>query len=296
MATEVPIPVDCATQIYATDRRIATLVGRTRLALIGTELAEKNIAEVVAFANAAQQEAKRILHLSETASTRIVDEVVAGFMLEFSEGDGVALWLRHGKQQAQAGHSKIDMMRLPDNMEDPMTDESLAEAVGTGIILRYISEKTGKPIEVKTSENKRAMQAAGIIAAIANARVSIDQRLTCVNYDNRLSDEEVNQRLGPENNGSIVWEEEIVDSVCGEGTWARISSGTIEMLNGSQLGRGTEKITVFLTHTQQTNVLDNAFGDNPTRLAEFGFRATRRPSGASLKSVTALLHDGFYKS
>lgn len=293
MVKEVPVSVDCATQIYATDRRIATLVGRTRLALIGTELAGKSIVEVVAFANAAEAEARRTLHLFETASTRIVDEAAAGFMLEFSEGDGVALWMRHGKQQAQAGHSKIDMMRLPDNMEDPMTDESLIEAVGTGIILRYIAEKTGKPIEVKTSENKRAMQAAGIIAAIANARASVDQRLTCVNYNNNLINEEVNQRLGLENNGSLVWEEEIVDSVCGEGTWARISSGTIEMLNESQRGRGTEKITVFLTHTQQTNVLDNAYGDNPTRLAELGFRATRR---ASRKPVTALLHDGFYKS
>lgn len=196
-------------------------------------------------------------------------------------GDGPrVIIMRHGTQFSDM--PKIDMMRLPHNMTEPLTDISMAQAVATAVTLSVIAGKLEKPIRVISSENKRALQTAALIAGITGAQFVIDKRLNCVNYPPKkeVSDEELSQLLGPENKGALLWQKEIVDRVCGPGTFERISRDMPRLL-ARLLLQDNNSITIVITHTQQTQAADVLAEDEPVRLRELGVRLFS-PSGSVL--------------
>lgn len=192
---------------------------------------------------------------------------------EVLTGDGPhVVIMRHGTQFSDKP-DKIEMMRFPANMKEPLTGISMAQATATGVALAVIARKLGKQIEVISSENERALQTAAIIAGIAEAGLTIDRGLNCVNYppEKEVSNEKLLDLLGRENNGALLWREDIVDRVCGPGTFQRISRDMSRLLTRLLL-RDNNVITVVVTHTQQTQAADVFAGNRPSRLRELGMR------------------------
>lgn len=189
----------------------------------------------------------------------------------FGEGPRVII-MRHGTQFSD-NPNKINMMRLSHNMTQPLTDISMVQATATGVALAIIAGKLGKPIEVISSENERALQTAALIAGIAGVPLAIDGSLNCVNYppEKEVSDKKLLELLGPENNGALLWQEKIVDRVCGPGTFQRISRDMPRLL-ARLLLQDNNTITVVITHTQQTQAADVFAEDKPLRLRELGVR------------------------
>lgn len=203
-------------------------------------------------------------------------QVSAGNLARLEEvlsGDGPrVIIMRHGTQFSN-DPNKLKMMRHPANMKEPLTNMSMAQAAATGVALAIVARRIGKKIEVISSENERALQTAALVAGIAGASLTIDKRLNCVNYppEDEVSDEELLDLLGPKNNGALLWVKEIVDRVCGEGTFDRITQD-MKDLHQKLLSQDGNSIKVIITHTQQTQAADVFAGNRPSRLRELGMR------------------------
>lgn len=164
---------------------------------------------------------------------------------------------------------KIRLMQLPYNLNDPAAAQSLAEAGSLALVLMYLGLKNEIPVVTKTSGNKRAAEIGAIIAVVNGFDVAIDSRLTCANYPTDKSDEELARLLGRENNGSLAWNRDIVDSVCGEGKFDSITNDITHLIDELH---DKPQLTVCITHTPQTNAADLIAGKEPMRMPELGFR------------------------
>ncbi len=238
------------------------------------EIQRKAITRIIVGLNSA--EAAEMTKTGEVNSQSLIDleQVLTG------EGPRV-IFMRHGTQFSDLPDKK-DKMRLPANMTEPLTDISMAQAVATAVALSVIAGRLGKPLQIISSENERALQTAAIIAGVAGADLIIDRSLNCVNYPpkNEVNDDELNKLLGEENNGALLWQENRVDKVCGPGTFQRISRDMSRLL-ARLLLRDNNAITIVVTHTQQTNAADVVAGNAPLRLRDLGMR-TFSPSESVL--------------
>ncbi len=284
---------DITTRVKATDTRIGPVIDAVTERIERVDPLNLPVGDLVNFAQALQKQTMELL--GNPTPTRQIDPETVYDMVLFAHFPRVIMWARHGKQQMDAAtanlgsaEQKLSMMKLPHNMADPLTDDSIAEAVGTGLILKYMAEKNGKKIQVRTSENMCAAQAAVIIAGVSGATVDTDSRLTCINYPNGIPDVEILERLGAENKGALPWTKEVVDNVCGEGTYDKISRGVIDMYEAADYN----SITLNITHTQQINVLDSLARRVPIRLAELGFQIDNLALTGRLSGVSS---NGFYK-
>jgi hypothetical protein len=201
------------------------------------------------------------------------------------------IFMRHGEQEKSqaiaklpANLQKIEMMRLPDNMQNSLTAGSKAELMAGMIVWKYVKEKCDCNFVLASSENRRAALPALSLGMALETDVHFDPSLTCVNYppSKDMPNAEI-LKLLPE--GTLPWEKQKVDSVIGEGTYDRITMDMAKLLSAPN-----SSTTTFLaiTHNQQTNAVATLQDLPATRLRNFGFMVFSENS----KAVFA---NGFYK-
>lgn len=199
---------------------------------------------------------------------------------------GRYMMLRHGGQllgretgDLKGASQKIRLMQSPHNMRDPLTDQSIAEAVGLSLALTCISQETNLPIRVRSSVNTRAAEVAAVVTRLTGGTVAVDNRLKCIDYPKDKTDEEIDNLLGAANKGSLRWDRRTVDGVIGPGTYDRITQDVAALIHEGVTRNG---LTIDVTHTQQTNAADIKVGREPSRLAEMGFSIWRLPMQSTL--------------
>lgn len=182
--------------------------------------------------------------------------------------------MRHGAQQMYAGDKeldatnlKIEMMKDPRNSEDPVTDDSLAEAVGQATAFKYLRDRRGRVIDVVSSRTTRAAQVGVVFAEVLGVPLQADPRLDCLSYPDEPNDV-INAKLGAENKGSLPWDEKVIDQVIGRGTHARICRDMERIFATSLL---SPRDSLIITHTQQTNRIDERLGKTPARYPNLGY-------------------------
>lgn len=209
---------------------------------------------------------------------RVIDSQKTHDLANFiAQNNGGLIVMRHGKQYVEdeerkllpGSSKKIKLMQLPFNDEDPADAQSLAEAASIALILKDISSRLQIPVDIWTSRNARAADIAAIISLANGSVIHIDNRLTCVNYPGDVSIDVLDKKIGEDNNGALVWKREIIDRVCGKGTFDRISQDMTDIISNYTQN---PIITVCITHTPQMNAADALAGCTPTRIPELGFR------------------------
>ena len=79
--------------------------------------------------------------------------------------------------------------------------------------------------------------------------------------------------MGRDNNGALVWRKEILDSVCGDGSFRTIDKDMRSVIGDFRTRDG---LTICITHTPQMNAADVVMGETPVRIPELGFRVITR--------------------
>ncbi len=172
--------------------------------------------------------------------------------------------MRHG---AQIPGEKTEMMQLPHNMTDPITNVSLAESFGEGLVWRWIKDVTGQNITLETSENIRSAQVGVAIAEMAALPFAPNRMLNCLNYP--LYPKEVLHRLGIDEKGSVLWEEHVVNEVFGQRAYQTTMLDMDDLVDRAIYGTNT---LLCITHTQQIQALAILVGEEPARPDELGGR------------------------
>lgn len=209
-----------------------------------------------------------VVSLADTLSisTHIDKEKVAQ-LKEFISGDGNRIvFMRHGEHGSPEWISsipdpalrKIRMMQNPLNREDSLTNKGLVDVFGTAFILLYIQEVIGKKVSVLSSENRRAKEAAEIIATvIPNTTFSTQEGLNCIIYRDENDNPPVTleQLLEDLPSGTMPWNFELVDKWCRATRSGVKQSEAIVKTVEDLVKRGTlqegNDLFVVLTHTQQ---------------------------------------------
>lgn len=182
--------------------------------------------------------------------------------------------MRHGAQPVYPGDKeldatnlKIEMMKDPRNSQDPVTDGSLAEAVGQATAFKYLQDRRRRVIDVVSSRTARAAQVGVIFAEVLGVPLQADPRLDCLSYPDEPN-EIINDKLGAENKGALPWNEEVIDRVIGNGTYAKICRDMDRIFTTSLR---SPRDTLIITHTQQTNKVDELLGKRPGRYPNLGY-------------------------
>ncbi|MBI2036202.1 histidine phosphatase family protein [Candidatus Microgenomates bacterium] len=298
---EAPKGHDLLTQLVSEDPRLGVAIVRARDQLFITKYTLNGLSTPLALVAFQEGLVVRLnLPFSETrqaAKKGLANEGSLKRLEEVFQSNGPHVaFMRHGTQFSD-NPDKIAMMRLPNNMTEPLTTQSLIQAAATAVAITEIARKTGKKIRVVSSENRRALQTAAVIAGVAKeitpVNFEVDQRLNCINYPplDEMVEEELRKYLDA--GGSLPWREDVVDAVCGEDTYQRITTNMRQVLDGS-LGKGSDIITIIVTHTQQTQAVDTIFGEEPGRLRELGMRIAF--PGQQQNPQTALFQSGIFAS
>lgn len=170
-------------------------------------------------------------------------------------------------QRLPTVEQKIEMMRLPDNVENALTRASIAEWMAGMIVWEYLKQKTERYFILESSKNRRAEIPASALAYALKTIAKTNTHLTCVNYPSadEMCNEEILKWLP---DGTLPWEKQKVDAVIGSGTYEHLTQEMKILLNSA---REANAIFIAITHTQQTNAIAT-LSDLPTiRLGNFGF-------------------------
>lgn len=298
---EAPRGQDLLTQLVSEDPRLRVAIVQAKDQLFITKYTLNGVSTPPVLAVLQQGLVVRLgLPFSEAnqvGERGLVNEENLKQLKEAFQADGPhVVFMRHGTQFSD-NPDKIVMMRLPNNMNEPLTTQSMIQATATAVAIAEIARKTGKKIRVVSSENRRALQTAAVIAGAAKAATTatleIDQRLNCVNYPpiDEMSEEELRSHLDA--GGSLPWEEDAVDAVCGGGTYQRIMEDIKQMLDET-LVQDSNTITIVITHTPQTQAMDTLFWQQPNRLRELGMRVVS--FGQNREIQTTLFPNGIFVS
>lgn len=249
-------------------------VARAKRHLYNPEL---GLEDVIALAEQVNQSVHESLPNANLVPRSIDSETVLGLADIVGSSKGGLIIMRHGvqsipdqeRQQLVDPLRKIRLMQMPYNYDDPATAQSVAEASSLAIILMHMSKVNDISVEIKTSANRRAAEIGAVLSVSNQFNVSVDDRLTCVNYPTDKTDEELDLLLGSENKGALTWERQRIDGVCGEGTYDSISANIRSLINEY---RDKPQLTVCVTHTPQTNASDILAHDTPVRMPELGMR------------------------
>jgi hypothetical protein len=235
-------------------------------------LVEFSSDEIAVIANQWGKKIAEILSVSETI--REVDPVVVDKLLTILQEDEPRIFMRHGEQQKTeriqqlpAVEQKIEMMRLPDNIENALTKASLVEWMEGMIVWEYLKQKTGRHFFLESSKNRRAELPADLLGYALKTDVSINENLNCVNYspNNKMSTSEILKWLP---DGTLPWNQQKVDAVVGPGTYEHMIQEMEKLLCSSM---DADTIFIAITHTQQTNAIAVLSGLPVIRLGNFGF-------------------------
>lgn len=283
----LPVSTQLKDLIIESDKTLGLVVKKTldfTRAIPLELLASASFEEIAGFANQLQKNIAQTVGVDESKLRLVSPENIELFECFVTANPNTVAFMRHGEQNSNV--SKLEKMQQEHNIKDPLTAKSMAEAAGTAFVLWVLQERTGIPITIKTSGNVRSAQVGAVIAKVTGSRLIYDKWLNCVNYRDDIPLEALNELLGRENNGALIWEQKRADTVCseGEGTFQRVTEETAEVLAE---GLNSQVLTLLVTHTQQTNALDKQMGEDPTRYDELGVRLVGKESSQLIKS-------GFY--
>lgn len=263
-------------QVFATPRLRETLTSKS-IAEISL-----NIQNTAADALGVSRDALRVYSAEEIEAAT---DFLAG------KGGRSAI-MRHGGQLSDTAN-KIRRMQLPRNLEDFLTTESIAESTGTATTMALILQRIGKRGSVHTSQNNRSAGVAILLGAAMKTVPSHNVNFDCVNYRTDLSDNELNAKIGKENNGAAPWNEGI-DEICAEPGLYKRMNRLMARYAGDLMYKEGNVVHFYVTHTQQTQALDLFFGNKPTRLDELGFRLVSNEDLYN-DSTTRLFKYGLYE-
>lgn len=228
--------------------------------------------EIATLANQWGEKVAKSLSVSEPI--RGVDATVVETLLTLLQEDNPQIFMRHGEQQKTeltqrlpAIEQKIQMMRLPDNLEDSLTKASIAEWMEGMIVWDYLKQKTECSFLLETSKNRRAEFPASTLAYVLNTTAHINDNLNCVNYpsSDEISNIELLKHLP---DGTLPWEKQKVDLIIGLGAYEHITQEMKMLLNAP---RDPNVVFIAITHTQQTNAVATLSDLPIIRLGNFGF-------------------------
>ncbi|MBI2597464.1 hypothetical protein HYW41_04870 [Candidatus Daviesbacteria bacterium] len=133
--------------------------------------------------------------MSRTLGTEVVSSVsnqkVAQLVDAVSGNGNRIIFMRHGEQSSpervcsisDPRLRKIRMMQDPFNKEDLLTNKGLVDVFVTAFSLLYVTETTGKRLNVLSSENLRAKEVAGVVArVIPSTTFATNEGLNCITY------------------------------------------------------------------------------------------------------------------
>lgn len=250
--------------------------------IVGRETWKLGISGITALANQLQTAVYRRLSHWYGGEKDVPGEIEQEMVKEFIDalyGEGTRVVVkRHGTQEKncvtaslRGAEQKIRMMQLPHNMEDGLTHTSLAESAAEAVLFEYAAAITGKNVRVLSSENTRSAQPAVMISQRGGA-LAFASPLRCVNYRSDIPWQQINDLLGQERQGSLIWDEKVVNSVCGNGTFLQLTTDFTKLLQNYLNHRDENEIVLMITHTQQTNIADICAGAVPERWREYGSR------------------------
>src|SRR5262245_54491784 len=180
----------------------------------------------------------KILGVSE--DIRGIDPFAVEKLATLLRENNPQIFMRHGEQQKTEQiqrlptiEQKIEMMRLPNNMENSLTRASLAEWMEGIIVWEYLKEKTGRCFRLESSKNRRSEFPAATLALALKITVHTNDDLNCVNYPscNKMSNEEILNWLP---DGTLPWEKQKVDAIIGPNIFQHITQGMERFLNSSK--------------------------------------------------------------
>lgn len=212
--------------------------------------------------------------LLASGGIREIDPTIVHSLLTLLQESNVQIFMRHGEQQKTPRiqnlpirEQKIEMMRLPDNIENSLTEASIAEWMEGLIIWEYLKQKTGRYVILESSKNQRAIIPASALAYVLKAPLHINEMLTCINYpsSHELSNIELLTHLP---DGTVPWEEHKVNAIIGPGTYEHITQNMKHLIVSS---KRSHTIFIAITHTQQTNAIATLLDMPIMRLGNFGF-------------------------
>lgn len=237
--------------ILASDARLSRALSVARPFLQDPHLELFGQSGIVRVAENAQLAATRFLNLQPGIRARMLDVRKLSSLEEILSGPGSrTIFIRHGVQKSDAT-SKEEMMQEAHNVHDPVTDDSLVEAIGTTLMLMYLAAVTKRKIRVRTSENVRSAQIAVIISEMSGAEFIVDKRLNCINYPDVLNEEQ--KTLLAKTGGTVPWEREGINTIAGPLTFETMTSDMKDLKE--EVMQGENVLEVFITHAQQLNAL-----------------------------------------
>lgn len=206
-------------------------------------------------------------------SFRYVNERVVQELLSLCRKAPVKIFMRHGEQLksprvekiTSIGLQKIEMMREPENFRSPPTKRTLVELLGTVMVFAYIKEKLQSTVQMASSPNRRASIPAELFSESLNVQCEIQSFLRCISYpsEKKLSTKYLLRELSSDN---IPWEKESVDFIIGKNAYRTITDDMKKVLEES-----TEDLSIFLTHTQQINAVQQISSLKIESFDHFGF-------------------------
>ncbi|MBI2443553.1 MAG: hypothetical protein HYV40_06660 [Candidatus Levybacteria bacterium] len=188
---------------------------------------------------------------------------------------------------------KMSMMRPGYNIHDPLTNESIAEAIAFAEGFRRAQLYTGKTISVITAENLRSAQLGFLIAKHTSGTIREDRIFNCLNYP-ALPDEDL-MGMGLNPDGTIPWEKQVIDRVFGAGSYINTKDRMSDFLADQRTEANT--VEVVVTHTQQLSALGEELGIPVPRFGFFGgfvIPHNRSPLALPIRVPTLLPH-GLHK-
>ncbi len=199
---------------------------------------------------------------------RVLKEV-----LTLVKGKKSQVFMRHARQKlstqidalSTVAEKKIAMMRSPENQTSPPTEDSLVDFFSTMVLLRYIQERSQMKIRIFTSPNKRAFIPSSCLASFLGVTMVESPILKCIDYP--MEENFPSSRLMRElSEGELPWEEDSVDYIIGKNTHRSIEKSVEEVLQNPQEG-----MSLYMTHTQQLNAVQDVLHLKARRLQHFGF-------------------------
>jgi hypothetical protein len=245
--------------------------------------------EITTLANQWGKKVAKLLSVSD--AIRGIDAEAVEKLISLLEEDNPHIFMRHGEQQKteqvqrlSVVEQKIEMMRLPDNIENVLTRASLAEWMEGMIVWEYLKQKTGRRFRLESSKNRRAEIPASALAYALRITADKNCNLNCVNYpsNDEMSNAEVLKWIP---DGTLPWEKQTVDAVIGSGTYEHLTREMEILLNSS---KEPNAIFIAITHTQQTNAIATLLDLPIIRLGNFGFILFT-------EKHTEMFPEGFYK-
>ena len=200
---------------------------------------------------------------------RRLDPQILQDVKEALQSQAVCILMRHGEQEESewvknltVARKKIEMMRCNENLMNSLTKDSVLEALATALALKYVLNKSGQEKVFYSSQNARAFEAGELMGKVLEQTFQKNRVWDCVNYPEELllPINELEKKLP---DGSLPWEEGIVDRILGLGSYVKIHQEMTKELQG--------KPFIALTHTQQINAVAEQYDQPLERLTYFGF-------------------------